>query len=75
MKMKNLKMNEEEIREAMAQLRERHNQEQANLNFKQDVEILGVQDRCHHKFTEPVMFKHEYIQKVCTICELMRIIT
>jgi hypothetical protein len=68
-------MTENEVKEAMVQLRYKHEQQQMNLNYKHDMEIMKIQNECVHQFTEPIMIKYDFIQKECTICNLVRIIT
>ena len=66
-------MNEEEIREAMAQLKEQHIEEQDDLDFRQDNEIADVQHKCSHSWSEPKLESYDYadfIIRTCNICSL-----
>jgi len=70
-----MNMTENEVKEAITNLRDKHNQQQMNLNYKHDMEILEIQNRCVHKFTEPILDNYDYFRKECTVCDLVRIIT
>lgn len=66
-------MNEEEIREAMAQLKEQHIEEQDDLDFRQDNEIADIQYKCSHSWSEPKLESFDYadfIIRTCNICSL-----
>jgi hypothetical protein len=64
---------EEEVRKSIAQLREKHTEEQNDLDFRQDNEIADVQHRCNHDFAEPRLESYDYADfliRKCNICDL-----